>query len=369
MGTSSILDLQSFVLNRFPYPSSLYKYAVDLVEGNSPNSLLFNIITNSNKWNNSHSGTDFKVPFFNKFYISGLTSKFTFRNITNEILKISNKDMPSIIHLVSPFASPVFTHRYPITVTIHDSPKALFKQGLYRMEKETLRDYSIRMKLTKHLYKSAMKLPALCTNSYYVADSMREFGYGGKLSVLPPPVSRSFKPLSNKNEIRLKLGLPLDRILILSVSIDEVRKNLDMVKMVANATKDWASVVRIGSDIGSGYTFNSVDDYKMNLIYNACDVLLMPSIEEGFGNPIVESFEVGLPVVASNLKVFKEVAKDSVIFVEENTVDSYVDGVKQALDQKEKLVKSGMQRVKEFEMERFASKVHKTYASIEDEYR
>ena len=35
-----------------------------------------------------------------------------------------------------------------------------------------------------------------------------------------------------------------------------------------------------------------IDDIKMNLVYNACDLLLMPSLEEGFGYPVVRHLKL-----------------------------------------------------------------------------
>ena len=50
------------------------------------------------------------------------------------------------------------------------------------------------------------------------------------VSVISPYVSDNFYPLNRNDELRKELGLPLDKKLILSVSSDQPRKNLSMVR-------------------------------------------------------------------------------------------------------------------------------------------
>ncbi|MEM0136427.1 MAG: glycosyltransferase [Thermoplasmatales archaeon] len=356
--------MNSLVVNRYPYPSSLYKYALDLLDGNAGESSLLNLLTNSNKWSNAHAGQDVKVVMSGNFYLSGLMSRLTFRNARRIIGEYQKNHEKIVVHMVSPFADPSFAAGFPRTVTIHDSPEAMFVKGEYRRSLESSSSYSIRMRMNRMLYAKAMKLPYLCVNSKHVAAAMKEYGYDGQTFVLYPAISRTFNMIPDRLNIRKKLHLPVDRILLLSVSIDEVRKNLDMVKHVMSATKSWASVVRIGSDIGSGYTFKEIDDSTMNLVYNACDVLLMPSLEEGFGNPVVEAFKVGLPVVASDIEVFREVAGDAAVFVDPLNLDDILRGIHEALDHKDMIIAKAAKRVPLFELQAFSKRIKQMYDEI-----
>lgn len=51
-------------------------------------------------------------------------------------------------------------------------------------------------------------------------------------------------------------------------------------------------------------------DAVLEALYNACTALLVPSLGEGFGLPVIEAAQHGKPVVARALKVFREVAGD-----------------------------------------------------------
>lgn len=356
--------MHSAILNRYPYPSSLYKYAMDLIDGNPGNSELLNITTNSSKWGNEHAGVDMSVKLSKNFFISGIYSKWTFGAVKRALHDIVNNNPDLVVHLVSPFADPGFINDIPVTVTIHDSPDSMFVKGLYRRETEPDTDYKRRMKMNRSLYNHSLKLPLICVNSEHVAKSLKEYGYNGETFVLYPAVSRIFEKLGDRTNLRKKLNLPTDRTLILSISIDEVRKNLEMVKNVMRETKGWASFVRIGSDIGAEFNFKDVDDSTLNMIYNACDLMFIPSLEEGFGNPVVEAFKVGIPVVASDIEVFREVAGDAAVFSDPNNQSELVSSIKEALSIGEELIAKGFERVKRYEMPAFEKQLKSMYARI-----
>lgn len=359
--------MHSIIVNRFPPPTSLYHYAKDLADANSGNSALLNILTVSPKWKNTHSGIDIHPLLGHNFFISGLLSRFTFVQARRFIIR-NLSDNGTIIHMVAPFGSPAFAHGLPITATIHDSPKALFEQGLYRRMDEPASAYANRMRVSQIFYRMAMRLPFLSVNSKHVANSLLEYGYSGEIFVTYPVISSTFKPIENRLELRKRLGLPANRILILSVSIDEVRKNLGMVKKIMGQVSEWASIVRVGSDIGSGFHFSNLDPEMLNMVYNACDIMLLPSLEEGFGYPIAEALKVGLPVVASDIEVFREVAGQSAVFVNPHSSDDILRGLRDALGQKDTLVMNGMEMAKKFTLENLSKSLDAMYYKIMKEY-
>ena len=356
--------MHSLVFNRYPFPSSLYKYAVDLYEANRGKSQLLNIVTNQTRWQTKHSGRNVNVSLSNHFFISGIMSRFTFINARKLIEDYDRANEDIIVHMVSPFANPSFAKGFPITVSVHDSPESMFKKEEYRRLSESHTSYSLRMKMTKIFYNEAMKLPYLCVNSKHIADALRDYGYNGSIFVLYPPVSEKFYKIDGKERLRKKLNLPIDRALILSVSTNEVRKNVEMVKKVAIRLKDWATVVRIGSDMGSDYTFSNVDTATVNLLYNACDLLLMPSLEEGFGYPLVEAFKTGLPVVASDIDVFHEVAGDAAVYVDPLNLEDVLRGINEAIEYKQPIISKGEHRSEMFEMNVFSKKLKLLYEEL-----
>jgi glycosyltransferase involved in cell wall biosynthesis len=58
-----------------------------------------------------------------------------------------------------------------------------------------------------------------------------------------------------------------------------------------------------------------VDDARLAGLYRDATMLCMPSLGEGFGLPVLEAMAAGIPVIASDLPVIREVTADSAVLV------------------------------------------------------
>ena len=54
--------------------------------------------------------------------------------------------------------------------------------------------------------------------------------------------------------------------------------------------------------------FNQAIDADLNALYNGCTALLAVSLDEGFGLPLIEAAKHGLPILARDIPVFREIA-------------------------------------------------------------
>ncbi len=59
-----------------------------------------------------------------------------------------------------------------------------------------------------------------------------------------------------------------------------------------------------------------VSKEELERLYENCTALLYPSLWEGFGIPPLEAMRYGKPVIVSDIKVFKEIFGDAVIYVD-----------------------------------------------------
>jgi glycosyltransferase involved in cell wall biosynthesis len=62
------------------------------------------------------------------------------------------------------------------------------------------------------------------------------------------------------------------------------------------------------------FWFSGISDEMLEAVYAASSVLLAASFGEGFGLPLIEAAQHGLPILARDLPVFREVAGDAAVY-------------------------------------------------------
>jgi len=75
-----------------------------------------------------------------------------------------------------------------------------------------------------------------------------------------------------------------------------------------------------------------VDDATLAGLYAGALALCFPSRAEGFGLPVIEALGLGVPVVASDLDVVREVAGDSVVYVPPGDSDGLASALQRIVD-------------------------------------
>lgn len=149
-----------------------------------------------------------------------------------------------------------------------------------------------------------------------------------------------FQP-RDREASRRALGLPLDKKVLLHVSIDNQRKNLEILPKVMEGLGSDHVLVRIGDSSRIRAQFapgrlierNGVEAADYPLYFNAADTLLMPSFDEGFGVPIIEAVNSGLPVLASDIEVFREILRERYPFyADPRRPDAWVEMARQAIE-------------------------------------
>ncbi|WP_298277020.1 glycosyltransferase [Ferroplasma sp.] len=327
------------------------KYAQDLYLLLAPESKIYQFLFNRKFLDSFYKQpyTGFKSPLLN-YTISGLAFKSGINTINH-----SN----DIIHITSQTIKPIFKNKN-IAITIHDViPFHRNTQNDDIMEK--IKQHFIRRYIKEYLkYNNIVTL-----TSYIKSQLISEFNVREEnIIIIPPYIPDSFFPLSGKEQLRKELGLPLDKKLILSISSDQPRKNIPMVKSVMDNLDGSFKLVRVGIPVGDSITFNDVDTVKLNKIYNASDMLFLPTLEEGFGYPVVEAFKTGLPVLTSNIDVIKEVSDGAALLVNPEELKENVEGVYRVIDNHEYYVKKGYERSKYYVSSTVKEKLISYYKGI-----
>jgi glycosyltransferase involved in cell wall biosynthesis len=159
---------------------------------------------------------------------------------------------------------------------------------------------------------------------------------------------------------------------ILYLGSDEKRKNLVTLVMAyfALARKrrevpplvlvgpgsEWSQGgTRIGPQIrATGY----LPREDVRALFAASAMLVLPSLEEGFGLPVVEAMAAGLPVVCSTGSALSEVAGDAALLVEARDTAALANAIDRLLEDRtlaRELRSRGSERSKQFDWQQTAA--------------
>lgn len=124
-------------------------------------------------------------------------------------------------------------------------------------------------------------------------------------------------------------------------------------KKVYNKIKSFIDNNNLDSDV---IFPNFISNEDLSIYYKNALVYVFPSIDEGFGIPIIESFSYSTPVVCSNIPVFKEIGNDAVVYFEKGNFISLSEKIQELINSKElreKFVAKGEVQLKNFSRKKF----------------
>ena len=127
---------------------------------------------------------------------------------------------------------------------------------------------------------------------------------------------------------------------------------------------------RVADDLGIGNDvvfagFVTEDD--LVALYNAAELLLYPSLYEGFGLPVLEAMICGTPVITSPCGSIPEIAGDAALMVDPHDEDALANALKMLLTNKvvyNNLVEKGKVRADLFSWQLAAEKILAVYQSV-----
>jgi glycosyltransferase involved in cell wall biosynthesis len=94
-----------------------------------------------------------------------------------------------------------------------------------------------------------------------------------------------------------------------------------------------------------------VSDSELEDLYQRASLLAFPSLDEGFGMPILDAMARGVPVLTSNISAMPEVSGDAALLVDPTDVNAIADGLRRLSTDSElrdTLIVRGLARAKEF---------------------
>ena len=98
--------------------------------------------------------------------------------------------------------------------------------------------------------------------------------------------------------------------------------------------------------------------------YNNASSYVFPSIDEGFGIPLIEAMRVRVPVICSDIEIFKEIGDDSVIYFKKQDHNDLFNKLKLILENKttiRDLILKANKRADLFNQKKFITGFEKLY--------
>ena len=105
---------------------------------------------------------------------------------------------------------------------------------------------------------------------------------------------------------------------------------------------------------------------ELQALYWSAGVFVFPSLAEGFGLPLLEALAVGLPAIASDLPVLREVAQYHAEFVSPRRVDALADAMARAHEASDDMIASAARRehAQRFDWKTVAARTIEVYREL-----
>lgn len=301
-------------------------------------------------------------------------------------------DLPKDVDIIHyPYFEPFFLtlpviNKYKTVITIHDLTPVIFSRNF---------PSGIKGKIKWNIQKLiAKKVNGILTDSQCSKnDIARLIGIKEeKIGVVYLGVSDKFKPLKISKEdgdfIAKKYSLPEK----FALYVGDATWNKNLPLLVESCIESGIPLVMVGKSITNTqidrhnpwnkdlltvqekmknskviFPLGFVDENDLVDIYNMAECLVMPSLYEGFGLPVLEAMQSGCPVVCSREGSLPEVGGDAVIYIDAHDKKSVAKGILTVISDK-KLQKTlsdkGIEQAKKFSIEKMIKDTASFYSTF-----
>ncbi|HJO91780.1 MAG TPA: glycosyltransferase family 1 protein [Victivallales bacterium] len=278
------------------------------------------LLYDSKEWRGPQFGKNFQYISYNsgnKFFPVGSRLNSSLRKINPNIMHITR-----ILGVNKKAVCPVITTVHDIFPILEQPRQSkirkLFSKQLINNVTENSDYYIFNSMFTKLEFTVFFNIPDNKSKVIYLGPSA---------NVIPPEEKRS-----------------INGIIICAGAIEQRRQQLfllDVYKELLSKKEDIPPLVFIGDDRGDGEKLiNTINKYNLtgkvkwekdasreqiNKLYQNASLALQPSSYEGFGIPLTEAMCCHLPLICSDISVFREVAREYPIYARLRDKNDWVE--------------------------------------------
>lgn len=188
------------------------------------------------------------------------------------------------------------------------------------------------------------------------------------------------KEYSKKSLVQIKEKLDLPDRFLLGVGTLERRKNQELILKAMAGMEDKIDLVLVGKptsyknellkladELGIGDRlkfYNDLPTEELAQVYRLSEMVLYPSLFEGFGIPIVEALASGVPIITSKDGCFIEAGGDAAIYTDPKNPDELRSQVQKVLTDsnfKKEHIEAGKKHFEQFSESNIAKSLSEVY--------
>jgi len=174
-------------------------------------------------------------------------------------------------------------------------------------------------------------------------------------------------------------GVPRENI-ILSVGAIQYRKNTArLIEAFRAVPQGWRLVLAGSAGYGAGEILTAaagdtritvtgyVTQTELSRLYAQASIFAFPSLDEGFGMPILEAMTAGIPVVTSNRGAMSEVAGGAALLIDPEAPDEIAAALRKLIldhPERNRLAGLGKVRARQFSWTRAAQETWQIYSEL-----
>ena len=113
--------------------------------------------------------------------------------------------------------------------------------------------------------------------------------------------------------------------------------------------------------------YSNINNEQLLSIYSKSDILVFPSLYEGFGMPLIEANSLGIPVITSNISPMKDICRHSGLLINPYNYNNLKSKILLLMNDKElrrKMVMKGKINARKYNSSLIAKKFLELYKKL-----